>query len=54
MLMVGSDTYFLEVGAHVSLKVATKDYFRGKKPPKLALLSLLPKAETWELISVFD
>ena len=36
--MVGSDTYFLEVGAHVSLKVATKDYFRGKKTQKFSIV----------------
>ena len=28
--MPGLDTYFLEVSAHVSLKVATNDSFRGK------------------------
>ena len=30
-LEVCSNTYFLQVSAHVSLKVATKGYFRGKK-----------------------
>ena len=30
MLMPGSNTYFLKVSGHVSLKVATKDSFRGK------------------------
>ena len=29
--MPGSNTYFLEVSAYVSLKVATKVSFRGKK-----------------------
>ena len=29
--MPGSDTYFLEVTANVSLKVAIKDYSRDKK-----------------------
>ena len=29
--MPGSDTYFLEVGAHDSLKVATKDLFKDRK-----------------------
>ena len=29
--MPGSNTYFLEVGAHVSLKLATKGSVRGKK-----------------------
>ena len=28
------DTYFLEVSAHVSLKVATKDYFRDQQTMK--------------------
>ena len=28
-------TYFLKVGAPVSLKVATKGYFRGEKPLKI-------------------
>ena len=28
--MPGSDTYFLEVSAHVSLKVATDYFFRDK------------------------
>ena len=30
MLMLGSNTYFLEVSAYVSLKVASKDYFRDE------------------------
>ena len=29
--MPGLDTYFLEVNAHVSLKVATDDCFRDKE-----------------------
>ena len=29
--MAGSETYFLEVSAHVSLKVATNNSFRDKK-----------------------
>ena len=29
--MVGSDTYFMEVSGHVSLKLATKDYLEMKK-----------------------
>ena len=33
--MPGSDTYFLEVGAHVSLKVATRDYSRDKETMKI-------------------
>ena len=28
--MHGSDTYFLEVSAHVSMTVATKGFYRGK------------------------
>ena len=35
MIMPGSDTYFLEVCAHVSLKVATDNSFRGKKSNKI-------------------
>ena len=31
MLIPGSDTYFLEVSAHVSLKVASDKSFRDKK-----------------------
>ena len=36
--MPGSITYFLEVSAHVPLKVTIKGSFRGKKPKHLALL----------------
>ena len=35
MAMVGSDTYFVELSAHVSLKVASKDYFRDKATMKI-------------------
>ena len=38
--MAGSDTYFLEVSAHISLKVATKDYSRDKKAMKTWLFRL--------------
>ena len=31
MIMPDSNTYFLEVSAHVSLRVATKNSFRDKK-----------------------
>ena len=34
MLMSVSKTYFLEVSAHVSLKVAAEGSFRGKKKQK--------------------
>ena len=58
MLMPCSNTYFLEVSAHVSLKVATKDYFRCKNSKDLALLFLSSKLKTWECDqkgwSVFD
>ena len=37
--MPASDTYFLEVSAHVSLKVATNDYFRDKESMKIKLFS---------------
>ena len=40
MLMLGSNTYFLEVSAHVSMKVANKGSFRGKKSENLAFLRL--------------
>ena len=33
--MPGSDTYFLEVNAHVSLRVATDDSFRDKESMKI-------------------
>ena len=36
MLMSGSDTCFLEVSAYVSLKVAIKGSFRGKKLQKFS------------------
>ena len=35
LLMLGSDTYFLEESAHVSLKVATKNFFRDKETMKI-------------------
>ena len=35
MLLPGSDTYLLEMSAQVSLKVATKGYFSGKKTLKI-------------------
>ena len=38
MLLLGLDTYFLEVSAHALLKVATKRSFRGKKSKNLAFL----------------
>ena len=33
--MSGSDTYFLEVSAQVSVKVATEDSFRDKETMKI-------------------
>ena len=36
-----SVTYFLEVGARVSLKVTTKVFFRGKNPVKIEIFILL-------------
>ena len=35
MIMPGSDTYFLEVNAHVSLREATDDSFRDKESMKI-------------------
>ena len=43
-----SATYFLEVGAHVSLKVATRGSLRGKKLWKLRFLSCSSKAKIEE------
>ena len=34
MIMPGSAAYFLEVGVHISLKVATDDSFRDKETMK--------------------
>ena len=34
MFMAGSDTYFLEMSVHVSLKGATTDYFSVKQTIK--------------------
>ena len=38
MLLLGLDTYFLEVSVHALLQVATKRSFRGKKSKNLAFL----------------
>ena len=49
MFTSGLDTYFLEVSADASLKVATKDSFRGKKKSKyLAFLGYFSEAKTEE------
>ena len=48
MLMSGLDTYFLEVGAHALLKVATKGSFRGKKYQNLAFSGYFSKSKTEE------
>ena len=37
MLMPVSETYFLEVSPHVSLEVATKGFFRGKRIWKVSI-----------------
>ena len=47
MLMASSDTYFLEVSTHVSLKVETKDSFRDKKT-YFKFLGYFSKAKTEE------
>ena len=39
--MVGSDTSFQELRAHVSLKVNSKDYFRDKGTMKILIFRLL-------------
>ena len=41
-----SATFFLGVGAHVSLKVTTKESFRGKNILKIKTFSLFFKAKT--------
>ena len=53
-----STTYFLEVGARVSLKLATKGFLRGKNTLKIYLFRLFSKAKTEEcdqkVSNVFD
>ena len=44
--MPGSDTYFLEVSAQISLKVATNNSFRDKKLWKFSFLGYFSKAKT--------
>ena len=47
--MADSDTYFLEVTAHVSLKVATNNSFRDKKTMNIYyLLGYFSKAKLEE------
>ena len=48
MIMPYSDTCFLEVSAHVSLKVATDDSFRDKKHWKFRFWACFSWAETEE------
>ena len=43
MIIPDLETCFLEVRAHVSLKVATNDSFRGKQIHKFSILSLFLK-----------
>ena len=38
--MAGSDTYFLEVGAHISMKLLTVACFRDKETTKIKLSRL--------------
>ena len=56
--MPSSATYFLEVGAHISLKVATKGSIRGKKLWKFRFLGSFSKLKTEEcdkkVWNVFD
>ena len=56
-----SPIYFLEVGAPVSLKVATKGSLRGKKLWKFSFSGYFPKAKTkecdqnsWNIFDQFD
>ena len=46
--MVGSDTYFLELSAHVSLKVAFKGYLRDKATMQLRFLGCSSKVKNEE------
>ena len=39
MLLLDSDTYFLELSAHVSLKEASNVSFRGRKIQKFSILN---------------
>ena len=48
MIMPGSDIYFLEVSAHISLKVATDDSFRDKETMKILFYSCFSKAKPEE------
>ena len=56
--MAASDTYFLQVSAHVSLKVATKDYFRYQEKMKFNFLVCFSKAKTevchQKILNVFN
>ena len=46
--MLSLDSYFLEVGAPVSMKLATKASFEGKKLLQRKFLGYFPKAKTEE------
>ena len=47
--MPSSDTYFLELSAHVSLKVATKSSFREKIIENLIFLKLFFQSKNGEV-----
>ena len=49
MLMPSSDTYFMEVSAHVSPKVATKSSFREKIIENLIFLKLFFQRKNGEV-----
>ena len=40
MIIPGSETYFLEVSAHVFLKVVSDDFFRHKETMKIEIFRL--------------
>ena len=44
--MPGLDTCFLKVSTHVSLKVATNDYFRDKETIKISILGYFSETKT--------
>ena len=48
MIIPGSDTHFLEVGAYASLKVAADDFFREKENINFRILSYFSKAKMEE------
>ena len=46
--MSGLDAFFLEVSAHVFVKIATTGSYRGGKSENLAFLGYFSKAEEYD------